>query len=204
MPKKQTKLTNLPQQQAPQATADLSDEQLVSLYLKGDRASLDALIARYMSHVYNFVFKYVHGTAEAEDVTQDVFVKVWKHIGSFNPKFHFKTWLFTIAKRTALDAIKRKGLVPFASLETDDHPNFAENLVDTKPLTDELVARLGDVQMVKRAVSQLDKKYSTVLNMYYSDGLNFREIGEALRESIDTIKTRHRRAIVYLREILEK
>ena len=190
------------EQQIQTNSADLADKQLVSLYLKGDRAALDALIARYMDHVYNFVFKYVHGQAEAEDVTQDVFVKVWKHIGSFNPEFHFKTWLFTIAKRTALDAIKKKGLVPFASLESDDQPNFAESLVDDKPLTDELVARIGDVAMVKLAVGKLDKKYSTVLRMYYNDGLNFREIGEKLRESIDTVKTRHRRAILYLREIL--
>ncbi len=201
MPKKPTQL--IPKD-LERPAADCTDEQLVAQYIKGDRASLDALIARYMSHVYNFVFKYVHSAAEAEDVTQDVFVKVWKHVGSFDPKYHFKTWLFTIAKRTALDAIKKKNLVPFASLENDDQPNFAENLVDDKPLTDEIVAKLGDVQMVKLAVAKLDKKYSTVLTMYYNQGLNFREIGEKLRESIDTIKTRHRRAILYLKDIIEK
>ena len=190
--------------ESPDVLAELSDEELVSAYIKGNKPALDQLVARYMSQIFNFVFKYMHGTAEAEDVTQDVFVKAWKNIGRFDDRYKFKTWLFTIAKRTALDAIKKKGLVPFASLENDDQPSFAENLVDDKPLADELVARIEDVQMVTRAVDQLDEKYRLVLRMYYNQELNFREIGEILHESIDTIKTRHRRAVLHLREILNK
>ncbi len=86
----------------------LTDEQLIKNYLIGDNKALELLIKRYLTPIYNFVLRYVKNTSEAEDVTQEVFVKVWKNLKKFNDNYKFKSWLYTIAKNTSLDYLKKK------------------------------------------------------------------------------------------------
>src|ERR1700722_7602193 len=99
---------------------NLNDEQLVEAFTAGQEQALEILIQRYLKPIYNFVFKYMHTVAESEDVTQEAFVKIWKNIHRFNPKQSFKSWSYTIAKNTALDALKKKGMIPFSNLENEN------------------------------------------------------------------------------------
>lgn len=177
---------------------NLTDEQLVERYLGGDQASLEALFQRYLKPLYNFIFKYTHTTATAEDVTQDAFVKIWKALPRFDSHYKFKTWAFTIAKNTALDALKKKGLVALPEDGADLPAAFFTN----RPLPEEALMLLDDTQMMQRAMVDLPEKYREVISLYYRQGLNFREISELLKISIHTIKTRHRRALVQIREKL--
>ena len=87
---------------------DYSDEQLINNYLKGDEKSLEILIHRYLKPIYNFVYRYVNNKQEAEDVTQEVFVKTWRNLKKFKRNKSFKTWIFSIAKNTAIDSFKKK------------------------------------------------------------------------------------------------
>jgi len=174
---------------------NITDEQLVANYIKGDESALEELIARHLNPMYNFVFKYVHIEAVAEDVTQEAFVKIWKNIRKFDQKKKFKTWAYTIAKNTALDHLRQKGMIAFSELENTE---FASR----NPLPEESMDKLADMQVMGHAVSKLPTKYRQVVNLYYNDELNFREIAELLSESINTIKTRHRRALIYLKQRL--
>ncbi len=183
---------------------NLTDEQLVALFKKGNQEALEVLIQRYIAPLYNFVFQYMHGIQETEDVTQEVFVKIWKHISAFKSTYKFKTWAYTIAKNTALDALKKKGLVPFSELDAQDEnqPLFAETLVSKDPLPEEILYKLDDIHFVNRAIEDLPEKYQKVLAMRYRQDLTFREIAKTWKQSIDTVKTQHRRAIVYLKKAL--
>jgi RNA polymerase sigma-70 factor (ECF subfamily) len=172
------------------------DEQLVKQYLEGRELALEELIQNHLTGLYNFVFKYVHTKEEAEDVTQETFVKAWKNLKKFNPSFKFKTWLYTIGKNTALDHLKKKGLVAFSEID---------ELKSTDPLPEEIMSKVSDLELVGHTVAKLPLKYREVIQLYYNDQLNFREISELLSESINTIKTRHRRALAYLKKsLLEK
>ena len=84
-----------------------TDDELVLRALKGDDEALRLLVERYLKQVYRFVFHYLPSSEDAEDVTQEVFVKVWKHLRKFHRDQNFKTWVFTIAKNTALDFLKQ-------------------------------------------------------------------------------------------------
>ncbi len=181
-----------------------TDENLATAYIKGDQNAFEILVQRHLNGVYNFIYKYVHTASEAEDVSQDAFVKAWKNMKKFDQKYKFKTWLYTIAKNTALDSLRRKGSVPFAALESSSEQNYVESLVDYKPLPDEAMLKLEDAEMLHHAAAKLSSKYKLVLNLYYGSGLNFREISEKLGESLNTIKTRHRRALKYLKLLLDK
>ena len=87
---------------------NLSDEQLVKNYLKGDNQALEFLIGKYLRPVYNLVFGYMKNNAEADALTQSAFVYAWKNLNKFKPEYKFKTWLYEIAKNTALDHLKKK------------------------------------------------------------------------------------------------
>src|SRR5947207_714163 len=107
----------------------LNDEQLVFEYItnKEDKA-LEELVKRYLPLIFGYVKKYTGNQDNASDVTQEVFVKVWKNINSFDQTKSFRTWIFTIAKRTAIDELRRKNALPFSALEEGD--NLMERLSD--------------------------------------------------------------------------
>jgi RNA polymerase sigma-70 factor (ECF subfamily) len=180
-----------------------TDEQLVAVYLKSkDEQALETLVQRYLSQIYNFVFKYVHTVSDAEDVTQESFVKIWHNLDKFDPHKKFKTWTFTIAKNTALDLLKRKGLVPLAAMPEEAETSLMQSLISHEPLPEAALEKIEDFQTISHAVKQLPDKYQKILSLYYDKELNFREISELLKESLNTVKTWHRRAVIRLKKII--
>ena len=175
-----------------------TDEQLVALYLQGRPGALEILLDRYLSPLYNFAFKYTHSRQEAEDVTQEAFVKIWHNLKNFDGRYKFKTWAYTITKNTALDALKKKGLLALPESEEA----LSQALVSREPLPEQLMQQVDDAALVGRAVSGLPPRYREIIALYYNGGLNFREIAEKLKQSINTVKTRHRRALLHLKKSL--
>jgi len=183
------------------------DEQLIKDYLSGDEKSLEILIKRYLKPIYGFVYKYIGNVQESEDITQEVFIKIWRNLKKFNFKKRpapyrtegsgsgFKTWIFSIAKNTCIDWIRKK-----KTMLLDD--KFAETLVNQAPLASENLEKTDIVQVLVSAMDNLLPKYQTVLSLRYNDNLNFREIAIVLKESINTIKSQHRRALNMLKKNL--
>lgn len=164
-----------------------NDEQLIINYLKGDEKSLEVLIRRYLKPIYSFVYRYVGSPSDVEDITQEVFIRVWRNLKKFDQKKSFKTWIFSIAKNASIDFLKKKKSIPFS--EFDNVPN----LISSPP---ELSLNF--------ILEKLSVKYRMVLFLRYNDHFTFREIAEISGESIDTIKTRHRRGIAILRKLLRE
>ena len=180
-----------------------SAEQLIANYLKGDQESLEVLVRQYLKVIYSFVFRYVGNAEDAEDITQEVFVRVWRNLKRFNQKQSFKTWLFAIAKNAALDFLKKKKAIPFSEFENEEGENMiTETLADPSPLSQELLEKSGMAQILNMAIEKLLPKYRMVLFLRYNDHFNFREISESLGESLHTIKSRHRRALIQIKKLL--
>jgi len=180
-----------------------SDQQLVYEYLHGNDEALYILIKRYLKPIFSFVFRNVSSTQDAEDITQEVFVKIWRNLKKFDQQKSFKTWIFAIAKNTALDHLKKKKTIPFSEFENEAGENIIiETLADPSPLPDELFERAGMTQILTLAMEKLSPKYRMVLFLRYNDHFNFREIAESLGEPLHTIKSRHRRALLQLKDIL--
>jgi RNA polymerase sigma-70 factor (ECF subfamily) len=177
----------------------LSDEKLIAAYLEGDDHSLENLIERYANHIYNFIRHYIHNLQEAEDLTQDVFIKVWKHIRKFDLSKSFKVWIFQIARNTAIDFLRKKKEISFSDMAEEDD---VFETPDLEPLPSELLEKKESQKMVKEALEQMPLKYREVLTLYFQNQLNFREISEINNESIDTVKSRHRRGLLILKKRL--
>jgi RNA polymerase sigma-70 factor, ECF subfamily len=181
----------------------LSDENLVKQYLEGDENALKLLIKNNLKAVYNFVYQFLLDKDDADDITQETFVKVWSNIKKFRGDKKFKAWLFRIAKNTALDFLKKKRPVSFSSLKSkDDDIDFVDKVFDKSPLPDEIVRSADIANILNDAVNKLTAPYRMVLFLYYHDGFNFRQIAETLEEPLHTVKSRHRRALIMLRKNL--
>ncbi len=182
-----------------------SDQLLIKKYLQSDEKSLGILFARYLKPIFSFAHRYVGGGHDAEDITQEVFVKVWRNIKKFDQGKSFKTWVFQIAKNTAIDFLKKKKSIPFSEFDTEDGGNLiSDTLADPSPLPQELLEKAGMAQMLNSAMEKLSPKYRMVLFLRYNDHFNFREIAESLGEPLYTITSRHRRALVMLKKLLSE
>ena len=183
-------------------TDNITDTILIQNYLAGDEQSLDLLIKRYIKPIYSFVHKNVGNAAEAEDITQEVFIKIWKNIRKFDQKKNFKPWIFQIAKNTSIDFLRKKKTIPFSRFENEKGQNvFLENM-QAIPLN--LIETLSDKRVLAIAVSSLNDKEQKIINLRHNNGMNFKEIADILKESVNTVKSRYRRALSNMRKGMSK
>ncbi len=172
----------------------LSDEELVCRYkTKRDEQSLEVLIKRYLPQIYGFARNYTGNKDNASDITQETFVKVWKSIGRFDESKNFRTWIFTIAKNASIDWLRHNIELPLDdSFDlADDAPSILEQLMFKE--------KSGKLSF---AMAKLPSDYSSVINLYIKDGLNFREISETLKAPLNTVKSRYRRGLLLLKKLL--
>ena len=179
-----------------------TDEQLIESYLNGEKEALEFLIKKYLKPIFGFAFSYTKNSEDAEEITQDTFFKAWKNLKKFDKEKKIKTWLFSIAKNTALDFLKKKKPLLFSAIEKDGKENsIIGEISELSPLPDEILNRADLAEELNLAMDKLSPKYREVIFLYYKEQFNFREISELLNEPLDTIKSRHRMAIIEL-EIL--
>ena len=181
-----------------------TDGQLISNYLEGDEKALGFLVERYLKDVYNFAFRLTGDIQAAEDISQDSFIKAWKHIRRYRQGSNFQAWLFTITRNTAIDWLRQKKEIVFSSFENERGENvLIETLADKRPLPDELIAQAEDAKFVQALLTQLDPRYREVLTLKYTSDLTFEQIGEILRRPLHTVKSQRRRALIALRRLLQ-
>jgi RNA polymerase sigma-70 factor (ECF subfamily) len=162
------------------------DGQLISNYLKGDEKSLEFLIKRYLKRIYNFVYHYVGNAQETEDITQDVFVKMWKNLNKFDQEQKFSTWLYAIAKNASIDFLKKKKSLPLS--------DFAMN-----KLVNEIIFSEDELAY---AMEKLSPECRKIISLH-NDAFSFKEIAGMLGKSINTIKSRYRRSIINLKKFIK-
>lgn len=184
---------------------DTTDEELIRAYLAGDESAFAELTHRHLGGVYSFILRFVGSAHDAEDITQDTFLKAWKSLKKYNPSASkFKTWLFRIARNSAIDFLRKKKHIPFSQFETESGANMlTETVADAEELPDALLMKLEDAKELHATLEELPPKAREILLLYYTNDLTFEEIGEMLGEPANTVKSRHRRALQALRKILE-
>ena len=125
-----------------QSAADEEDQSLIARILEGDREALDRLILRHQSWIYNVALKMVWEPKDAEDVTQEILIKMISRLGSYRAEASFRTWLFRIVKNHVISMKRRPSEDLFS-----DFPDFArelENLKDAElPASDALPVDIG-------------------------------------------------------------
>jgi len=179
-----------------------TDEELVTAHLAGDEEAFSRLVKHNLKSIYSFAAR--SAPNDAEDIVQDVFLKAWKNLKSFNPDTaKFKTWLMRIARNTVIDHLRKKTPHIFSELERAEGEDRFANEPDTSPLPDEVVARAHDARALEAALAELAPPSREVLLLRYMNQLSFEEIAEVLNKPANTVRSRHRRALTHLRTHLE-
>lgn len=189
---------------------DKNDEKLVADYLAGHEQSLELIFGRYLRPIYIFVCRYIGNENEAEDLTQEIFIKAWRNLKSFDLDRSFKTWIFSIAKNTAIDFLRKyrfvsggKKEIPFSEFDVEKGQNFfANTIADSSLLPSSLAEQKDEGRILASAMEKLSSPYRMVLYLRLNDHFTFREIAQALGEPLNTVKSRHRRGLMYLRKLL--
>jgi RNA polymerase sigma-70 factor (ECF subfamily) len=180
-----------------------NDAQLIGESLQGNDGSFAELIHRHLDGVYKFAYRYVRDPADAEDIAQETFVRAWKNLKKFDTTKNLRTWLFTIAKNASLDFLKKKKPLAFSKITETE--NELESFLAPYIASGEVPEIVVDQKFLKtdidEALTKLPPAYRAVLALRYNEHLKFREIAATLGEPIDTVKSKHRRGIMMLRDI---
>ncbi len=179
------------------------DKELVADYLAGLDEVLPLIINRHIKNLYRFVFGLVGNDSAAEDITQDVFVKVWKNLKKYDDKYSFKTWLFSIARNTVIDYFRKKKDVAFSRFDNEEGENFImDTLSDDQPLAHETFAKMEDAAFFNALLKELPPLYWEILVLRYTEDLSIEEISQVLKRPAETVKSQHRRGIMHLKKLL--
>lgn len=180
-----------------------NDQHLVAAYLSGDESALAEIVDRYLKPIYNFVYRFTGSSGDAEDITQETFLKVWKNLKRYKKGESFKAWIFSIARNTAIDWMRKKKNLAFSDFENEEGGNsLSDILVDAEPLPDAILARAEDQKFVENLLEKLSPKYREVILLHYNNHMTFEEIGQVLKKPLDTVKSQHRRALIELRKVI--
>lgn len=168
------------------------------------RASFNIIVERYANSVYFFIFKLTGSKEDSEDIVQETFIKAWQKLSKFDTDKNFKTWLFSIAKNTAIDKSRKKKSINFSSLNTaDEDSDFESSLPDMEPLQDEIFTKKESEENLKKTLDKLSDSQRLLIYLHINEELTFEEIACILDKPMNTVKSQYGRALSKLRELLE-
>ncbi|WP_301388991.1 RNA polymerase sigma factor RpoE [Thalassolituus sp. UBA2590] len=179
-----------------------SDQQLVSRVQKGDRRAFDLLVVKYQHRILSLVGRFISDHAEAQDVTQEAFIKAYRALPSFRGDSQFYTWMYRIAVNTAKNHLISRGRkTPTQDIDLDDAAYFADeaNMKDVET-PDGLLQRDQLRKVVFDAIEDLPDELRRAVTLRELEGLSYEEIAEAMNCPIGTVRSRIFRA----REAIEK
>ncbi|WP_420461505.1 sigma-70 family RNA polymerase sigma factor [Candidatus Palauibacter sp.] len=176
----------------------LEDAELVTHYLNGQRFAFTEIADRYQDRLLNFIYRTIGDRDRAEDLVQETFVRVYRHLHRFDPTRKFSTWIYTIASNLAKNELRnraRNPLVLFHSIkrnwEADHRPlEFEDNAY--RP--DDLFRKRRVREQVESAVTELPEHHRVVFVLRELEGKTYEEISEITGVTLGTVKSRLNRA----------
>jgi RNA polymerase sigma-70 factor, ECF subfamily len=183
-------------------TQSADDATLVARIAEGDGHALETLYDRYSRVVYSFSLRMLADTNSAEDLTQEVFLRLWRQGGSYqHSRGAFLTWLLSVTHNMAIDEIRRRKRRPVAVDGADDDQTLSA-LPDTRTDVENAAWLTSLHAIVCEALQDIPQSQRHAIELAYFSGLTQREIAERLNEPLGTIKTRMRLGLLKLRERL--
>jgi len=175
-----------------------SDTELVARARQGDEAAFEQLVLRHQRYVFNLAYRVLGDYTEAEDITQEAFVRVWRGLSGFRGQARFTTWLYRIVHNLCLNRL----------------PGLQRELLQTEPVEEvladpglspaDLFAVREQMAFLHAQMDRLPEKYRLVLTLRYLQHLSYDEIAAALEMPMGTVKTHIHRARRLLRERLSQ
>src|SRR3984885_12732952 len=154
----------------------------------GDLQAFEELVQKYKHPIVNVIFRMLHDLEEAEDLAQNVFVRVYQSAGRYEVSAKFSTWVFTIARRLCLNEIRRRGRHPAESLEssqTEDESRPAKQYQDNQTFSPPQAFLHGELERkIHEAMAELPEKQRLAISLCQENELSYEEIADVLECSL--------------------
>jgi len=187
---------------------DDSDESLMLRYRDGDVRAFELLVTRHRKPVFNFILRFVRDTTQAEDVTQETFLRLIKGADAYQRQAKFTTWLYTIARNLCVDAARRGKHRKAASLDAPIDDDTGASLLDLVPDGGPAVDRQAPGRelalRLRQAIESLPDEQREIFLLREMADLQFNEIAAVVGCPENTVKSRMRYALEKLREALQE
>ncbi len=182
------------------AAIDCSDNELVKQTLRGKIASFKELVGRYQKQAYFFARGMVHNSDDAYDLSQEAFVRVYKHLSRFDQAYPFKVWLFHILSNLCKNHIRQKKTRDKVVVSSDE---AAELAVSGAAEPDRLFSQSEVQKQVWKAIGQLPEKFREIIILSHFEEMSYDQIAQTLDIPRGSVMSRLYYARLKLREILE-
>ena len=183
-----------------EASQVASDAELVAQHFQGDPRAFAELVKRYTNAIYNVAYRFTNDAHEAENVTQETFLRAWNALPRVALDKPLKAYFVKIAVNLCRDWAEQKKLVLTQSLDADNEIEFPDDASD--PLR-----AVSDAELRERVRAQLEllpPLYRTVIALRYTEEMSYEEMAAALDVPINTVRTHLHRAKMKLRQVLEQ
>jgi len=193
----------MPERQA--AIHQKTDEELIADFQAGDAGAFTLLVGRYKDQLLNFVYRYVGNYDDADDIVQDVFVRVYRNKDAYRPIAKFSTWIYTIATNLAKTEFRRRKRHALFSLSRghDDEHGRQFDIADDRYPADAEADRNLQQELIQRALNSLGGKYREVLILCDVQDLSYEEICGITGLNMGTVKSRLNRGRAKLQILLK-
>jgi RNA polymerase sigma-70 factor, ECF subfamily len=175
------------------------DTALVTTFLDGDERAFAVLVERYQSRLLNFIYRTIGDRERAEDLVQEVFIRVYRHLARFDRSKKFSTWIYTIASNLAKNELRNRSRNPLIFFQTlaKGGPGEEERPVefeDDKLRPDDLFRKRHLREVVEASVAQLPVHHREVFVLRELEGKSYEEIADITHCNLGTVKSRLNRA----------
>lgn len=171
------------------------DKSIVLKILNNDSKAFETLFRKYCQKLIDFSYLYLKDKSMAENVVQDIFLKIWKNKTNLNPTYSIKSYLYTSVKNESLKIIRHLQIV-----QAHEQNQSNNDLFEKSP--EEILTEKEQINIVRQAIYSLSEKSRIVFSMSKYEKLTYREIAEILNISIKTVETHMGRAFKHLKNKL--
>ena len=178
----------------------LNDNELISKVLSGDQQAYGSLVNRYQNYVFTLALRFTKNREDAEEVSQDIFIKAYRALADFRGASKFSTWLYTIVNTTCITFLRKKRL-EIHSLDNEKVFEVADSM--DSGMRANLVEQKSRVSMVTNAIKMLSIDDAEVITLFYKGEQTLEEIAQILGIEANTAKVRLHRARTRLKEKME-
>jgi RNA polymerase sigma-70 factor (ECF subfamily) len=167
----------------PDVTDGDSDERLIARIAGGDRRAMTILYARHHVRVYRFVLRLVSNATNAEDLTSEVFLEVWKRACRYERRSQVSTWMLAIARYKAISALRIRTNDQLDDATAADIPDSADD-------PEVMLQKQHDVALLRQCLTQLSPSHREIIDLVYYHGKSIIEVAEITGIAQNTVKTR--------------
>jgi len=180
---------------------ELTDTEIIKRVLQGEQALFAQLVQRYQQYVFTLVGRFTASREDAEEISQDIFVKAYRSLADFRGEAKFSTWLYTVVRTSCITFLRKKKL---DTTSLDNERTFLQLESKESGFKANMIEQKSRHAMVNAAIQLLSPDDSQVLTLFYKGEQTLEEIGRIMGLDPNTVKVKLHRARNRLKEKMEK